>query len=634
MPVPKNANQFLTHLKNVSPAIIEIDLNGKIIFCNETAANLTGIRPGYMKGELYSELKWECIKEDETPLATEDHPAMKTLKTNVTLVNVLTGIKSNGKPLRWYCVNASPVHNPENGNIISVLSSYHDITDLKSISNVMHSTEDFYHNMINAVQEYAILLIDSDGNIKNWNTGAERIKGYKQEEIINKNFRIFYTQKDLDDGLPDRLLYEAAKNGNASDEGWRVRKDGSLFWATVTITALYSNKHTITGFTKITRDMTERKKAAEQILEYEKKYHQAVNSLGDTVWEHDFLTGKTWFSETIFDLLGYRHDEIEDNVFFWRKHIHPDDKWMVDDSDRKYQAGLADSHWMEYRMFCKDGSEKWILDRGKLQEKTADGKPLKIIGSHKDITQRKKDEEDLRQLNRKLTLSNKELEQFAYIASHDLQEPLRMVISFLQLLEKKYAANLDATAFEYIKYAVDGAERMKRLIADLLKFSRLNSSITNEKEIVNCTTLVNDIVKIYKKQTEESNATIKVLPLPVIYANKTQIEQVFQNLIGNALKFKAGTKPAIEIGASENENNFTFFVKDDGIGIDEKYFDKIFTIFQKLHSLTQYDGTGIGLAICKKITELHEGDIWVASEKGKGSTFYFTIAKKKKDEKI
>jgi len=234
---------------------------------------------------------------------------------------------------------------------------------------------------------------------------------------------------------------------------------------------------------------------------------------------------------------------------------------------------------------------------------------------------------NLQKSTSELTASNTELERFAYVASHDLQEPLRMVSSFLNLLEEEYVKDLDKTAKEYISYAVDGATRMKTLVNDLLQYSRIG---TNKEEFT--ATDLNEtmeyVIRVLGEDIKKNRAKVTVKPMPVIRANKTLMGQLFMNLIGNALKYHGDKQPEIEIGSVEERDKYILYVKDNGIGIDPKFFDKIFIIFQRLHSKAEYSGTGIGLAICKKIAEVHKGKIWVESEKGSGSTFYFSILKK------
>jgi two-component system CheB/CheR fusion protein len=251
-----------------------------------------------------------------------------------------------------------------------------------------------------------------------------------------------------------------------------------------------------------------------------------------------------------------------------------------------------------------------------------------------DVTERKRYEGQLRLLNAdlakratELSASNAELERFAYIASHDLQEPLRMVSSFLQLLQKRYKGQLDQKADQYIHYAVDGAERMKALIMDLLEYSRVGSGKDSFGE-VDTAVVMQEVGDIFREKIVAAHALVEIDPLPKVWGDKVQLMQLFQNLVSNALKYHSERLPSISVRAKEESTHWLFSVEDNGIGIDPQFFDKIFIIFQRLHNKSDFSGTGIGLAICKKIVERHGGRIWVESRPGEGSTFYFTITKK------
>ena len=288
---------------------------------------------------------------------------------------------------------------------------------------------------------------------------------------------------------------------------------------------------------------------------------------------------------------------------------------------------------IEIIYYNKNGMPFWVnISLSPLLE--ANGKPLHFICVIKDITSRKQADENLNHLNRQLAEravalkdSNNELERFAYVASHDLQEPLRMVSSFLKLLEKKYNPVFDDTGKKYINFAVDGAERMKKLILDLLDYSRIGTN----KEVASVTDmnlLVDELKQTFYISINELNAQIYAYNLPILpNTRKTLLFQLLQNLVGNALKYHGKDNPVITINAEEQHYQWLFSVTDNGIGIKKVFTEKIFVIFQRLHSKDDYDGTGIGLSICKKIVEMHGGKIWVESEYGKGSTFYFSIKK-------
>jgi light-regulated signal transduction histidine kinase (bacteriophytochrome) len=268
-----------------------------------------------------------------------------------------------------------------------------------------------------------------------------------------------------------------------------------------------------------------------------------------------------------------------------------------------------------------------------------DGKKTKLVLANDRTTQVKSEQQLIKNNERyseltrslqkrasELAESNAELERFAYVASHDLQEPLRMVTSFLQLLEKRYKDKLDKKAHEYIEFAVDGAERMKRLILDLLEYSRVNTS-TEGKENVDLNAIIKELKVTYKSLLSETGGHLTTGQLPIVKGSRTQLLQLFQNIVGNAIKYKSAEPPKIHISCIEHDADYEFAISDNGIGINPRFFHKIFIIFQRLHNRDHYGGTGIGLAICKKIIEKHGGKIWVESEIGKGSTFYFTLPK-------
>ncbi|MQY60283.1 GHKL domain-containing protein [bacterium] len=276
----------------------------------------------------------------------------------------------------------------------------------------------------------------------------------------------------------------------------------------------------------------------------------------------------------------------------------------------------------------KDGNLSTVPIQGGMAKKllTDELRELRqrIAELEKLESERKKTEEKLKETLKDLERSNKELEQFAYVASHDLQEPLRMVASYVQLLERRYKDKLDSDANEFIAYAVDGAGRMQSMINDLLDYSRVGTAgKTFEK--TNCAHVLGQAVVNLQGALEESGAVIAKNKLPTIKADESQLIQLFQNLIDNAIKFRGKELPCIQVTSKKKGKEWLFSVQDNGIGVDPQYAERIFVIFQRLHNRKKYSGTGIGLAICKRIAERHGGRIWVESEPGKGSTFFFTI---------
>lgn len=369
-------------------------------------------------------------------------------------------------------------------------------------------------------------------------------------------------------------------------------------------------------------DITERKKAQSELEISEKRFRNLFeySPLGKSMTGVD---GSLSVNKAFCDILGYTEKELQTKN--WKEITHPDDIQESIDIVQALLNGEMESAHYEKRYIHKEGHIV-IADVNTSLLRDTDNKPQYFITTISDITQRKEMQFKLEKMLKELERSNKELEQFAYVASHDLQEPLRKVKNFAELFAKKYSGALDEKADQYIKYMTSGADRMQNLILDLLSFSRV---ATRGKEFVK--TGLDDIVKKVEENLqltiEETNAKIVYNDLPIVRVDESQITQVFQNLISNAIKFKSDKKPIIKIEAKNKKNNWQISVTDNGIGMHMKYKERIFEVFQRLHTKEEYKGTGIGLAICKKIIERHQGKIWIDSKPGEGSTFYFTLPK-------
>jgi PAS domain S-box-containing protein len=373
------------------------------------------------------------------------------------------------------------------------------MTEIKNSKTELNSNTGHFEKMLGEIEDYSIIFLNNEGNITQWNKGAEKIKGYTAKEALGKNFTMFYTEEDKRAGLPHQLLKEAEVKGKAIHEGWRVRKDGTLFWGSVLITALHDEKGDVMGYAKVTRDLSERKIA----------------------------------------------------------------------------------------------------------------------------------EDTLKRKNRELERINQELSSFAYIASHDLQEPLRKIQTFLSRINELEKDNLSERSRDYFKRIENAGERMQQLIEDLLSYSRARPD-ESKMENVDLNHVLKDVIKILSQSIEEKHAQIDIHDLPVVNGIQFQLQQLFTNLLSNAIKFsKPGIPPKIQVRFAEEEkdsgNNYHIIVKDNGIGFEEEYKEKIFEIFQRLHGRSEYSGTGIGLAIVKKIVENHHGTIHATSRPGEGSTFHLSL---------
>jgi PAS domain S-box-containing protein len=372
-----------------------------------------------------------------------------------------------------------------------------------------------------------------------------------------------------------------------------------------------------TVHTKISRALREAKEyrekitAEEQLKEYSDQITDILESIGDGFFTLDHNWIVTYWNKEAENQSGKkREDTVGKNI--WE--VYPDaiQQKFYSEYNKAVEQRIT-VHFEEY-LSSIDG---WL-------EVSAYPSPQGLSVYFKNVTEKRMQKKQLENYAHELERSNKELEQFAYIASHDLQEPLRMVGSFLQLLQKKYASKLDEQASQYIYYAVDGATRMKDLINDLLNYSRINTDISMRE--VNLSAIINEVLANLNTGIRESGAMVHFEGMPVLQADPVQMLQLFQNLISNSIKYrKDGITPVIKVQARKKDTHWLFAVNDNGIGIEKKYSDRIFVIFKQLHDKSKYKGTGIGLAIAKRIVERHGGKIWFESEPGKGSTFYFTI---------
>ncbi|MCH7411690.1 ATP-binding protein [Belliella sp. DSM 111904] len=372
---------------------------------------------------------------------------------------------------------------------------------------------------------------------------------------------------------------------------------------------------------------------SKEIKQSNERFEYVTQATSDAIWDWNLETGVVYRTPNFEKLFGYKLALYQENMKFWHSLIEIDEL-------RQLQKDLSDflnsnrKNWdASYRIRTADGDFAYVLEKG-IVIKNEEEKPVRFIGAIVDVTESKITEMELIHLSEELALrakkleaSNEELEQFAYIASHDLQEPLRMITGFLNRLETKYTDKLDSKAKEYIYYATDGAKRMRQVILDLLSYSRVGT-FTEEFKMVSVEEALKEAIKLNKRLIEEKSAQISWGKLPNILIQETPFVQLLQNLIGNGIKYhRPKTIPEIHITCYEKTNEWSFEVSDNGIGIEKIYLEKIFIIFQKLHPKSEYEGTGIGLAVCKKIIEKFGGEIWVESIPNEGSKFIFSIPK-------
>lgn len=364
--------------------------------------------------------------------------------------------------------------------------------------------------------------------------------------------------------------------------------------------------------------------AVQSLKESEFRLEMALEASGDGWWDWNILTNETSWSPHFYQMLGYETEELASSFQTWQSWTHPDDLPRVMALLEKYLQDPSIPYGFDYRVKTKLGQYKWISAMGKVVAWNDQGEPLRMVGMHHDISDRKQSEQELQRINTELVRSNQELGQFAYVASHDLQEPLRKIRSFTELLAERYRGQLDENADRYIHYVTDGAARMQGLIDDLLDYSRAGRAEL-KVESTELSSLVETVKSDLGGIIEQRQVEIVMDSLPTVVVDPGQMRQVFQNLISNAIKYCQADCPRIYIRGTQNKESWIVSIQDNGIGINPQFADRIFVIFQRLHHREEYSGTGIGLAICKKIIERHGGQIWVDSEEGKGSIFSFSL---------
>lgn len=367
-------------------------------------------------------------------------------------------------------------------------------------------------------------------------------------------------------------------------------------------------------------DITQRKATEQALLESEFRWKFAIDGSGDGLWDWDIPNGTVFFSKRWKEMLGFAEDEIGNNLKEWEGRIHPDDLQSVMATVQDYLEDKTTLYINEHRVLCKDGSYKWILDRGITVNRGKNNEPIRMIGTHTDITEHKEIEKELKR-------SNADLEQFAYAISHDMRQPLRMVTSYLNLLETALQTKLDEDSRTFLDFAVDGAKRMDSMILSLLDYSRVGRR-TQPAALISSRTCLDETLSFFKPDLESSGAQIEITGDWVnLSASRDEITRLLQNLIGNALKYHEANKPPlVKVCASVEQNTFRVEVQDNGIGIEPNQMERLFKVFSRLQSRSRFEGTGVGLALCRKIVEHHGGKIGVHSDgEGCGCTFWFEV---------
>jgi PAS domain S-box-containing protein len=575
-------------------------------------------------------------KEEVAKLRTEDLIVAEDLeRVSDTIKKLFTDgyatVEANAKTkdgtIIPFLLTGSPIMYE---NQLCLLGTGIDISSRIKAEEELRSSEQKYKLLFESNPVPLTMIAKDDLSIIAVNEAAAHLYGYTRDEFLHSSVSIVRLKEDLE---AQRRLFRTAVTSPTEREVTRhVKKDGTIFFVQTNVNDIIYNGRPVRLV--MSNDVTEKLKA-EELLKKSEANLKAIMDTTDTAYALlDKELNVVAFNQMAVKFVNnqFQHNPVQGDKF---ADYFPKERFsqflsysnqVLMGANINYEANYPQNDgsvlWYDVRLFPITNKQNEIFG---------------LMISLSDVTERKKSEIHLAELNedlqkhiKELAISNAELEQFAYVASHDLQEPLRMVTSFMTQLEKKYGDVVDDKGRQYIHFAVDGAKRMRQIILDLLDFSRVGRT-EDDQEKVDFNKVVNEVLALYRRQIEEIRAEVAFDNLPVIHTYKTPLRQVFQNLIGNSLKYHSAEKaPVIKISCKETKAYFQFSIKDNGIGISPEYFDKIFIIFQRLHNKDEYSGTGMGLAITKKIIEGLGGKIWVESSVEKGSTFYFTILKKDK----
>lgn len=468
----------------------------------------------------------------------------------------------------------------------------------------------------------SIIITNLDAKIEYVNPKFIEVSGYSFDEVKGKNPKL------LQSGLTPNYIYKELWETLSNGETWHGefinrKKNGDLYWEIVSISPIKSEMGVITNYVAVKEDITQRKNIEKALRQSKEQYRFLFENMLDGFAYCQMIFNDNKPEDFIYIDVNYAFGELTGLHGVVGKKVSDVIPGIRDTNPELFEIYGRVSITGEPEQF-----ETYFVNL-KIWFSISAYSPEKgyFITMFDNITERKKASQAIERAVKELERSNKELEQFAYIASHDLQEPIRMVMLYTQMLKDRYSEIFDNEAQIYLNFLEEGSVRMYNLINDMLEYSRITAKGIAYEQI-DCNEIVKEVINDLKYTIEREKATIVYDNLPSIVCNKTQIRQLFQNIISNAIKFRNENPPLIDIKCESNNGNWLFSISDNGIGIDSKHFERIFVIFQRLHTRDKYPGTGIGLAICKKIIDRHGGHIYVKSEKGKGSVFYFTIPQK------
>ncbi len=599
-------------LQTMADGMVVVDTQGAFIYANPAAEQILHVHRDEILERYYYEHTWQQIDEAGDLYPLDALPLTIAMREKRTVKNLEHGVVAPNGEIKWLSISAAPLINGT-GEVYGAIANFRDVTEHREIETALRNSEQRYRTLFEHAGD-AIFVLDLEGHYLDINPAACQQLDFSYEELLQMSPADVAVSMDTTD--LQKYITLLSQQQHLIFEGEHRRRDGTTF--PVEINSRYIEYDGQPAILSTSRDITERKAFEEALKNSEQRYRTLFEHSGDAIFVHDMEGRFLDVNQTACEMLGYSRDKLLE--------MTPQDVAVPEDaqlfSEHMQQLTQDQQIVFEAQHLRQDGTTVPVEVSSRHIE--YDGQPA-ILSTARDITERQEAARQIEQYADDLARSNKELEQFAYVVSHDLQEPARMVSSYLDLIARRYRGEIDEKADGYIHYAVDGAERMQEMIRALLNLSRVE---TRGKAFAptDVETIVERTLTILDRVIEESGAKITYTDLPTVQADRTQLAQVFQNLIANAIKFRReDVAPHVHVSARREDGAWCFAISDNGIGIDPGQADRIFQIFQRLHTREEYPGTGIGLALARKIVERHGGRLWMESVPGEGSTFYFTL---------
>ncbi len=621
----RRVREFETLLEVMPVGVgVSVDPAGNNIRVNAAFAAMLGITAGEngsLTGPESGRLPFKVLRAGNE-ISGDELPLQLALRNGVDVSNMeLDIVRDDGSRLTELAF-AKPLFD-EHDRVRGGIGVFLDISERKQAENALRESEERFRIMADSAP--VLIWVSDDQSRRTWfNKPWLDFTGLPMELQLGQRWAAVIHPDDVDEVLSrSRTAFDARQPFTM--EYRMKRSDGSWRWIIDQGVPRLHPDGTFAGYIGSCLDVTERWAAEVELRDSEQRLRLAQGAAGFGVWDWDLATNTIKWTVEIYRFLGLEPGSVAPSPELWLRHVHPEDRELFEKAIRT--APEADGLFAtEFRLLCADGSVRWILSRGKVFRSGA-SEPYRMIGVNLDLTERKQAEADLQRSNEDLRKLNAELEEFAYVASHDLQEPLRMVSIYSELLLRRSQTPVESDTNLYATYVRGGVKRMQRLIGDLLNYSRITHELDGEAPpVIDLNLCMDDAMQVLEADLSQSGATIEREPLPMVRGERTQVGQVFQNLLSNALKYKRReVAPIVRVTAEHRGGEWVISVSDNGVGFDERYRDRIFGLFKRLHNNYDVPGTGLGLAISRRIVERYGGRIWAESKIGVGSIFHFAL---------